>query len=122
MEPFNMTVETVSIKTEDGRRVRINRSDYDPETHQLWETETKDGAPIDPENPPANPNHLEPGPVGGDTVNREELRVAKENKKWFVVDKDGSKVEGFDKEGYKSDADAWLAIWPQAKPQPDIPG
>lgn len=122
--PFNMTVETVNIVSETGQRLRINKSDYlamEPENRPaLWGAD-KEGSEIDPNNPPVNPTVAQPGPIGGGFVDKKDLRVIKEKTRWYVVDLDGSKVAGFDKEnGYKTDVEAWAAIWPQTENTPPV--
>ena len=86
---MNAKLPTVTIKTDDGP-VLINKSDYDPENHELIESE----APTEP------------------TAPAQKMLVNKEGRKHFVVGEDGKNIEseGIDAKGYGSEADAWAAI------------
>lgn len=108
-----MRPETVIIETDNGP-VMINRADFDENTMTLANM-NEVGAPAVPSEmqtivpPPANE---QPGQEpNGQPVN-ETLLVTKRDKKFVVVNADQVAIErdGIEKDGYKTEADAWAAI------------
>lgn len=102
-------METLLIKTENGP-VLINRVDFDAETMTLATADDVQPLPsetqaeiIPPVEQVVNPANL---------TKTEQLLVTKDGKKFVVVNSDQVRIErdGIDKDGYKTEADAWAAI------------
>jgi hypothetical protein len=134
------TVEVVTIKGKGGHPVRVNKADFDkdqasdkPTMHEHKdEAEQSTGALTDttfdtglpPVAAPAAPDFSGGGEVTPPVVDPRKDAVAptvpspnqrlvsKEGRKFFVVDGTGTKLEidGVDKDGYKTEGDAWNAI------------
>ncbi len=99
---MNSKLPTVTIKTENGP-VIINESDYDPDQHELMDSEEPVVEPQKPVKEPEKTKQPSEAP---------KMLVSKEGRKHFVVGEDGKKIEaeGIDAKGYGSEADAWAAI------------
>lgn len=99
---------TVTI-VRDGAHVRINESDFDPETMTLAdEPETVESAPVEPDPTAAN---------AAATQQPAQLIVMKQGRKFFIADLMGQKVEGeaaaalgIADTGYGTEAEATAAL------------
>lgn len=94
---------TVTI-VRDGVHVRINESDFDPETMTLAEAPETDGV-------------TDPEPTPEPTANQPKLIVMKQGRKFFVADLMGQKIEGeaaaalgIADTGYSTEAEASEAL------------
>jgi len=101
------TVPTVTI-VRDGVHVRINESDYDPETMTLADGPASDGI--------TDPDPVPPAPVEP-TTEQPKLIVMKQGRKFFIADLMGQKVEGeaaaalgIADTGYATEAEAAAAL------------
>lgn len=127
---FSNSVPVVTIETDNGP-VRINESDYDPDTMTLAgadDAKGTDATPVPETTPSAAPATttndsaalkeaaiaagaaIAP-PIAHDPAPSQRL-VSKIGSKHFVVNEKGEKLDepGIDPKGYKTDAEAWSAI------------
>lgn len=123
------TVDTILVKGEDGKALRINADSFDEDKHTKFrendETRELQAAPISTAGtvtPLADGLTMPPAPsapnaLGGDvavpSVPSPNARlVTKEGKKFVVVGPDGVKLtdEGLAGAGYATEAEAWNAI------------
>lgn len=106
---FNNSCETVTIKTDNGP-VRINASDFDPDTMELDGDEPV--APVEPITGDAAPVE----PLASDepfTPLAPDLKfVSKKGKKFIVVGADTNPIvgDGIEAGGYDTEQAAWDAI------------
>lgn len=122
---FNSKCPTVTVKHENGKPVRINASDYDPDKHgKIIKDEveavagTDGGASVVPAPgvivPPAPAAPEQENAAVPTSVAPDEILVAKDKTKFYAVRPDGSKItdiDDLDAKGYASDSDAWNAIF-----------
>lgn len=131
-----MDVPVVVVTGSNGKPLRINQSDYDanPGNFTLWSDE-KEAAKFGQStefSPGATPSNIHTvhevenapfidantSPVNLDPVKQPtqaELLVVKRDKRYFVTDRDGNEIDGYEKAGYKTEAEAYTALYPAAK-------
>lgn len=118
-------MKTLLVKGKNGPK-RINERDFDAKKHTLHnatkaeKAEGLDQQPltteftVDPTVPippaPSAPDFVDPAPATPPSPNTR--LVKKDGKKFFVVNPNGEAVdeEGIDKDGYKTEQEAWKAI------------
>lgn len=111
-------IETVMIETDNGP-VRINKADYNEETHKLHKpTKKEEKAEQDAREATNDPN------TPNQTDQPTQRLVAKKGKRYFIVDQHGAdvKADGVDPNGYETEADAWKAAMPAAAGAPNATG